>query len=133
VTEQQPTLAELISARKDGNKSLRGMARRAAAMGTPISASALSAYATGKRSSCPSAGTREALANALDVPIEQIGLAATATCLIQLQAPDLPVLPSTQDWLALIEGRSDAEISGVRDVVRVTLRLWDAAKDEPPS
>lgn len=131
---EQRTLAELINSRKAaGNLSLRAMSRRAAAKGTPISPSALSAYAIGKSTNWPSASTREALANALDVPVEQIVLAATATCgATAADDADLLVRPDVQDWLALIDGRSDVEVQAALDVARAALRLWDTAKEQPP-
>jgi len=126
------TIAELIIARRGENKSLRGMARRAAAMGTPITASALSAWATGRVRGWPSASTRKALANALDVSVGEIALAATATS--ELTSPDPAQLdrPDVHAWLALIEGRTEVEIEGALGVARATLRMWDAARNEPP-
>lgn len=124
------TIADLINTRKDAGKSLRGMARRATAMGTPIGASALSAYATGRTTGWPSHATRQALANALDMPIDEIVRGAAATC---APLPDQGQLdgPGMQEWTALIEGRTDEEVRDVLTVARAVLRMWDAARERP--
>lgn len=125
-------LARLIANRRaagpppEGAGSLRDMEQRAAARGTPISRQSLSDYATGKVRTYPSEATRRALANALDVGVEEVTAAALETAAPELREGRGAQLQHAQAFLRLTEGRSDDEIEQLLGVVVAAIRAMDA-------
>jgi hypothetical protein len=127
-------LAELFEyRRRNGAGSLRDMEQRAAARGTPISKTALGEYASGKKAHhLPAPEIRAALANALDVDVEQVMAAVAVTAAPELLDDKGRVAPHSVAWLLMTEGRSEAEIKHVLAVVEQVLKGMDAVRDRQP-
>lgn len=123
----QVDLARLIANRKSaGAGSLRDMEQRAAARGTPISRQSLSDYANRRVSAYPSEATRRALANALEVDVEEVTAAALETAAPELKEGRGTKLQHAQAFLRLTEGCSDDEIEQLLGVVVAAMRAIDA-------
>lgn len=116
--------------RRNGAGSLRVMEQRAAERGTPISKTALGEYASGKKAHhLPSPEIRLALANALDVDVEQVMAAIAVTAAPELLDDEGRVAPESVAWLMMTAGRSKEEIEHVLAVVEQVLKGMDAVRD----
>lgn len=126
------TLAKLIQDRRHelGGVSLRELARRAADQGFEISVSSLSVYASGKRTALPELSIREAMAAALELPIEVVNAAAVESAVPAMSSGDGANRGAQHAlaWAVLTESRTDEEVRHLLSVVRTVLQGLDAQK-----
>jgi transcriptional regulator with XRE-family HTH domain len=124
-------LAQLFEhRRRNGAGSLRDMEQRAASRGTPISKTTLGEYASGKKAHhLPTPEIRIALANALDVDVDQVMASIAVTAAPELLDDKGRVAPHSVAWLLMTEGRSEDEINHVLAVVEQVLKSMDAVRD----
>lgn len=117
------TLAELIErARDKSGDSYRELAERAQRAGFSLNGSSIHRLATSRLRSVPDTQTLHALSVALDESVETVALASVASLGIDL-SPEVRSQSRARAWLALTEGRSDAEVA---HLLRIASSVADA-------
>lgn len=120
-------LARLIKAQQAaGAGTLRDMERRAAADGTPISRTQLNDYANGVTRAYPSVDRRQAIANAIDVTLEEVTAAALVTAAPELEDSPHVQVQQAHAFVRLTAGRSPEEVEQLLGVVAAALKAMDA-------